>query len=131
MAKRSSSKKTPVQFWGSSVYPDQMKNFMEEWSLRQAEENHVESIEEANDFNIQDEEDEDFFQGYTVYEMHEIAEDNLAAYQAALPQDPEVAESSESDDRALATPDNEHDQSAPVEPDSLPSEKPRQIVQHR
>ncbi len=74
-------KETPVKFRGHNMQADQMKNFMSEWSLYQAEANHVETIEEANDFSIPDDDSEDFLQNVTVYEMHEMAEDNLILLQ--------------------------------------------------
>lgn len=74
-------KKTPLTYGGNNMPPDQLHSFMTEWSLSQAERNHVETLEEANDFNINDEESDDFFQNLTVYEMHEQAEENLALLQ--------------------------------------------------
>ena len=115
MAKSKSD--TPVKFRGSSVQPNDMKSFMDEWSLRQAEANHVETLEEANDFNINDEGDEDFLEPFTVYEMHEIAEDNLAIYNQEQADDPPESvdvESNETSDRAR-DPQNSHVQSAPIE----------------
>ena len=115
--KTAQKKDTPVTYRGSAVQPNDMKSFMAEWSLSQAEANHVETIEEANDFDIQDEEDEDFLQNFTVYEMHEIAEDNLAIYNQEQADDPPESvdvESNETSDRAR-DPQNSHVQSAPIE----------------
>ena len=41
-----------------------------ELSLSLEEANHIETIEEANDFNIPDDDSEDFLNNVTVYEMH-------------------------------------------------------------
>lgn len=91
--------------------PHDVKNFIQEWSLSQAEANHVETIDEANDFSIHDEEDEDFFENLTVYEMHEATEDRLALMELE-----KQAETNETDDTgAELNPDTTHDQSAPIE----------------
>ncbi len=90
---------------------------MQEWSLTQSEHNHVETLEEANDFNIGPE-DDDFFDHnpqVTVYEMHDQAEENLQLYQSEIPpetQEETQAETNETVDRAQENP--LHDQSAPV-----------------
>lgn len=91
---------TPVSFKGSSVAPHQFQSFMTEWSLTQAEANHVETIDEANDFSIHDEEDNDFFNDLTVYEMHDQAEENLQLYNESLPpkeEEPEFQEEEKTD----------------------------------
>ncbi len=107
------------------VYPDQMKNFMQAWSLDQAEANHVETIEEANDFNI-GEEDEDFFPPkLTVYEMHENAEDNLKLLEQEALLNPDPAESNETGDQGEST-QTTLTQSAPVELNSPGTEPPPQ-----
>lgn len=96
---------------------------MEEWSRLHAEENHVETIEEANDFGI-DEDDEDILHpSITVYEMHESAEDNLAVLEREQMEHEEYlksleAESNETDVRAREIPENTHVQSAPNQTDS-------------
>lgn len=109
-------KDTPVKFRGKPMQPDNLKNFMTEWSTSQAEANHVETIEEANDFKIPDDDSEDFLQNVTVYEMHEMAEDNLVLLQET---EAMVAESNETGVTGEDT--IPHDQSAPNEqPNSLP-----------
>nr|UXQ88074.1 MAG: hypothetical protein [Microvirus sp.] len=98
------------------------QKMVNEWSTSQAELNHVETIEEANDFGIEeDAEDQDFFHNLTVYEMHEAAEDNLAAHQA---EQAEIllAESNEPGDLASMSPNNT--QSAQIEPNSLGEPQP-------
>lgn len=110
---------TPVSFKNHNMPKEQLHSFMEEWSLTQAERNHVETIEEANDFEIHDEEDSDFFEKQTVYEMHEMAEENLAIYK----QNQELQ--AESNETVVPGGDNHnplHDQSAPDEPN--PPENP-------
>ena len=86
--------------------------------MTNAENNHVETLEEANDFNI-GEDDDDFFQNYTVYEMHDQAEQNLQLFQENFP--PEQQETQpESNETELQSespnPEYSHDQSAPEEP---------------
>ncbi len=96
---------------------DNFHNMVNEWSLTNAEQNHVETIEEANDFNIPDDDSEDFLQNVTVYEMHEAAEDNLQL----LEQNQKAL--AESNETGIGAQDNNnqplHDQSAPNEPNSL------------
>ncbi len=120
---------TPVSFKGNNMPASQMHQFMEEWSLTQAESNHVETIDEANDFDIFDD-DDDFFEktpNLTVYEMHDQAEENLALYNDSLPEEEDEteqekeAESNETDDRAQDKNQPLPDQSAPVTTDSPPS----------
>ncbi len=98
---------------------------MEEWSLTQAEANHVETIEEANDFHLPEEDGDDFFEKATVYEMHDQAEQNLQLFQdeeLRLQQEAE-AESNETETPGDQTPPiTEHDQSAPDE--SKPASNP-------
>ena len=119
--KKQVKRKTPVTRRGQSVLPNDMKTFMEEWSLSRAEANHVETIEEANDFNLPpDPEDEDFFHGLTVYEMHEVAEENLALYNEQEKESQVVPESNETDVPGELTTDPAHDQSAPDEQHSVP-----------
>nr|UXQ88022.1 MAG: hypothetical protein [Microvirus sp.] len=68
-----------------SMEADNFQHMVNEWSLTNAEKLHVETIEEANDFEIPDDDSEDFLQNITVYEMHEMAEDNLTSLHS-LPQ---------------------------------------------
>lgn len=124
------AKKAPVQFRDQG---GDFRSFMEEWSLRQAEANHVETIEEANDFNIEEDDEDILHPQLTVYEMHEAAEDNLAILQ----REEEEARlwRAESNETAAGAQDqsiteNLHDQSAPGEPVSpahspLSSQEPR------
>ena len=99
---------------------DNFQNMVNEWSLANAEANHVETIEEANDFDIPDDDSEDFLQNVTVYEMHEMAEENLRLLQLDQEQNQALAESNETGTGALDTnPNPEHDQSAPGEPNPL------------
>ncbi len=108
---------TPVSFNNHNVPPAKLHSFMEEWSLTQAENNHVETIDEASNFEIFDHE-EDFFEGIpnlTVYEMHDQAEENLQLYQNSLPpeNDQETEdESNETSVQARDDTDTTHDQSA-------------------
>jgi hypothetical protein len=120
MAKR----KAPISFRNRPVDQGDFRSFMAEWSLRNAEENHVETIEEANDFEIFDEEEEDFLANLTVYEMHDMAEENLQKWKDSLPSE----EMTESNETAVLAREEEstgnvsHDQSAQHEPDlSSPS----------
>ena len=107
---------TPVSFRGLPTQRDEFRKFMDEWSRDQAEANHVETIEEANDFDIGgEEEDDDFFEGITPYEMHEMQIDTEEAadpVDAAMTGSP--AENNDSDDRATGTPETSPDPSAPV-----------------
>ena len=102
---------TPVNF-GRSPYPDDFKSQLEEFSRMSAERNHVETIEEANDFgDMSQPEDEDFFEQTTVYEMHEIQAEAVEDTPEEAPQI-DVAETPDSDVQGdLDFP--EHDQSAP------------------
>lgn len=128
-AKKGGRGSTPVTFKSQNMPASQMHSFMEEWSLVQAESNHVETIEEANDFNLNDD-DDDFFTkipNLTVYEMHDQAEENLELYNNSLPEEAEndqetEDESNETDDRAQDTTKTPAQPSAPVhEPASEPS----------
>ncbi len=100
---------------------DNFQSMVNEWSLTNAEQNHVETIEEANDFNIPDDDSEDFLQNVTVYEMHEMAEDNLRLLEQ---EQKALAESNETDILG-AEPPPPHDQSAPIE-NSLEPQSPGQ-----
>ena len=108
---------------GKNLGAESFRDFMTEWSLRQAEANHVETIEEANDFNI-DEDDEDIIHpSLTVYEMQEAAEDNLAVYEreqkeAEAYEKLLASESNENANEAREIPENTHAQSALVQTDS-------------
>nr|UXQ88096.1 MAG: hypothetical protein [Microvirus sp.] len=94
---------------------DDLHRMVNEMSLSLSESNHVETIEEANDFEINDEGDADFLQNLTVYEMHDQAEENLQL----LPQINQLlAESNETGVQG-AEPPPQHAQSAPDEPNSL------------
>lgn len=109
---------TPVSFNGKPAYKDEVKHFLTEWSRTQAEQQHVETIEEANDFFLpeEDNDDEDFFSlTPTVYEMHEIQAEADELVQEAPPS--ETPESNETVDPGAPStpPDPAHDQSAPVE----------------
>lgn len=110
---------TPVSFRGMPTQVDEVKRYFEEWSRANAEANHVETLEEANDFSIQDEEDDDFFHGLTPYEMHDLYETEVANGQmedqeGSLEPEAESAESNETADQgANSNPDSSHDQSAP------------------
>ena len=96
---------------------DNFQRMVNEWSLANAEKLHVETIEEANDFNIPDDDSEDFLQNVTVYEMHEMAEENLRQFQ----KDQELQALAESNETGVtsAEPTTPHDQSAPNEPNPL------------
>nr|UXQ87936.1 MAG: hypothetical protein [Microvirus sp.] len=98
-----------------SMHTDDFQNMVNEWSLTNAEKHHVETIEEANDFDIPDDDSEDFLQNITVYEMHEMAEDNLHL----LPQINQAL--AESNETGIPGADSQppHAQSAPDEPNSL------------
>lgn len=102
---------TPVRMGGGNPYPEDFRSQLEEFSRQSAEQNHVETIEEANDFgDLLQPEDEDFFEAHTVYEMHEI--------QAENPPTPneEIAVETPSEPQGDPEPDD-HDQSAPaIEP---------------
>ena len=114
--KKGGRSSTPVTFNGHNVPKNQIKSFMDEWSLTQSEANHVETIEEANDFEIYDDSEDDFFaQTTTVYEMHDQAEENLQLFPPPLPE--VEAESNETEDPGAEQPNPPHVQSAPVEPD--------------
>lgn len=92
-----------------------MEKFMREWSARKAELEHVETFEEANDFEVYDPEDDDFFHDVTPYELHdmpEIPEDHPASFEGDV-------ESNENS-KASANPptqqaDDSPDQEAPLE----------------
>ncbi len=120
-AKKGGRGSTPVTFHSKNMPASQMHSFMEEWSLSQAENNHVETIEEANDFNLNDDDDDFFTQipNLTVYEMHDQAEENLELYNNSLPPEDETDqetedESNETDDRAQDTTKLPAQPSAPV-----------------
>lgn len=115
-------KKTPGTYRGNSIQSQDMQSFMAEWSTTQAEANHVETIEEANDFEIYEEEDDFFQPTLTVYEMQEAAEDNLLLLEEEQRRIAE-AESNETGPQGDPTPNPDHAQSAPVEPNS-PLETP-------
>lgn len=66
---------TPVSFRGKALPQADFRRFVHDWSQSQAEANHVETFEEANDFEVYDPEDHDFFHGMTPYEMHDMPED--------------------------------------------------------
>lgn len=103
---------TPVSFGGRDLFPSEAKQLIQEWSAQQAEANHVETLEEANDFEIpgfEMEEDEDFFQNLTVYEMHEQMEE----IQKQSP--PEIDPANDVSGRENENLDLSHDQSAPDE----------------
>lgn len=106
---------TPITFRGKNLYPDDAKRMLQELRLAQHEEEYIETFEEANDFNIPSaDEDEDFFEDLTVYEMHEITPevDELVEETPAVV----AAESNETEDRARSeSPDDAHAQSAPIE----------------
>jgi len=107
---------TPVIFRGKNLYPDDAKRLMQELRLAQHEEEYVETYEEANDFTLESaDEDEDFFQDLTVYEMHEMAAEAEELDDEAPPK--VAAESNETEDgaRRESDPPPPHDQSAPVE----------------
>ena len=77
---------------GQDVPLSDFKAFMDSWSVNQAEVNHVETIEEANDFEIFDPEDDNIFPGeVTVYEMHEIAADSYTEQRAVAPEQGQTA----------------------------------------
>lgn len=63
---------TPVTFRGQDVSQDSLKRMLQNERLLMEEAEYTESFEEANDFGPDEDEDEDFLNGYTVYEMHEI-----------------------------------------------------------
>lgn len=63
-----------ITFNGKPAPEQDVKRFMAEWSRANAEANHVETEEEANDFDIDDDESDDFFHNFTPYEMHEMHE---------------------------------------------------------
>ncbi|AXL14892.1 hypothetical protein [Microviridae sp.] len=101
--------KTPIRNGDRNVPVSDFKTFMAEWSLAQAEANHVETMEEANDFEIYEEEDDFFPQQLTVYEMHDDQETRLAL---------EALEAESIDSAVLANDNSEHvhAQSAQHEP---------------
>ena len=109
-----------------SLPQHELQRMVRELSLAASEEAHIETLEEANDFGIEDdEEDQDFFHNLTVYEMHEAAEDNLALLeQAQLNQEP--AESNETGDQGEESP-TPHAQSAPVELNTPASNQPSSL----
>jgi len=119
LPKKGGRSSTPVTFNNHNMPKNQMKSFMDEWSLTQAELNHVETIEEANDFEIYDEEDNDFFKNQTVYEMHDQAEENLALFQP-IEEPPNDQESQAESNETVVSGEEKtqppHDQSAPNEP---------------
>ncbi len=122
LPKKGGKANTPVSFNHQNMPKNQLHSFMEEWSLTQAEKNHVETIEEANDFSINNDDDDFFTQipNLTVYEMHDQAEENLQLYNESLPPENEQetqAESNETDDRAQDKTQPLPDQSAPVSKD--------------
>lgn len=104
----------PIKYRGAPAAPQDFRSFMEEWSISQAEANHVETIEEANDFEIFEEEDDIFSPELTVYEMHEAAEETLALLEHSQPEQLQ-AESNETGDAGAINSQNSHDQSAPLE----------------
>lgn len=73
---------TPVTFRGQNMYPDDVKRQLAEWSNLQAEAAHVETLEEANDFELPPDpyydDDQGFFGNLTVYEMREVQADHQA-----------------------------------------------------
>ena len=72
---------------GQDVPLSEFKEFMDSWSINQAEINHVETLEEANDFYIPEEEDEDIIPSdLTVYELHEIEAENYTESGALTPE---------------------------------------------
>lgn len=104
---------TPVTFKGRNLYPDDAKRLLQELRLATYEDEYVESYEEANDFNIEaSDEDGDFLQDLTVYEMHEVAAEADELDEEAPPM--VAAESNETELRASDNP-TAHDQSAPQE----------------
>lgn len=114
---------TPVNFRGMPTQVDEVKAYFEEWSRTQAEQNHVETIEEANDFSIYDEEDDDFFHSLTPYEMHDMLETETQAQlrdeetERLLSEAEQVGSENTDSDKAGAspTPDQDARQSAPLE----------------
>lgn len=117
---------TPIRFRGRYGDPNQVRAYIEEWSRTQAENAHVETIEEANDFDINDPDDDDFFPpDFTPYELHEMQIDST-------PDDQALAENNETDDPGAppTTKDQAHEQSAPVEDSpSLHSGQPSESTQ--
>lgn len=117
---------TPVRFRGLSVPNQDFRQFMQEWSTSQAEANHVESFDEANDFEINDPEDYDFFHDVTPYEMQDLPEDTQAD---RLDQDQSQVEKAESNETGPTGADltsqhqndDPHDQSAPTGNPPFPS----------
>ena len=106
---------TPVTFGGRDFEADRLKQMLENQKILEVEAGHVESFEEANDFGPEDDEDLDFGNGYTMYEMHEMA---LEA-EAQVP--PEAAqqvmdESNETVDQGASNPTPDAQPSAPDEP---------------
>lgn len=106
---------TPVTFRGRNLYPDDARRLIQELRLAEMEAGHVETFEEANDFNIPSaDEDADFFEDLTVYEMHEITPEASELDDEATAM--VAAESNETEDGARSEPPfPPHDQSAPVE----------------
>ena len=119
--KKGGPKQTRVPF--TNVIPaPQMHSMIEEFSLSQAEKHHIETLEEANDFNIGDD-DDDFFKNQTVYEMHDQAEENMALFQQNFPPETdqeEEAESNETEDSSeIQNPKPSHEVSSePTQPAS-------------
>lgn len=127
---------TPVTFRGMPTQVDEVKAYFQEWSRTEAENNHVETIEEANDFSIFDEEDEDFFHSLTPYEMHDVLETETQAQlrdeetERFLSEAEQVGSGNTDPDvpGASQTPDQDARQSAPdEEPD--PTEDPAPFAQ--
>lgn len=112
---------TPVTFRGKSVPHQDMARFMQEWSRAKAEAEHVETFEEANDFEIYDPEDNDFFHDLTPYEMldmPEIEEADQGRLEQNQPADPQSAAESNETEPAGAQQkvlkETAHDKSAPM-----------------
>lgn len=99
----------PVKFRGRPGQVDQVRAYIDNWSRTNAEDAHVETIEEANNFDINDPDDEDFFPpDFTPYELLELPPDTEEVEHG-------LAENNETDD-AGAPPtqkDEAHEQSAP------------------
>jgi len=117
LPKKGGPRNTPVAFH-NTVPPAKMHSMIEEWSLTNAENAHVETLEEANDFNIGDD-DDDFFEKHTVYEMHDQAEENLQLFQQNTPAENKQETQTESNETVVSGENQpSHDQSAPNQPNS-------------
>lgn len=70
---------TLVTYRGVAVQPNEMELFMRNFQLSESERQHTETFEEANDFDIEDPEDDAFFSTMTPYELLEVQEDETAS----------------------------------------------------